>query len=155
MQELFDQLQQLFSFAGSILICDLTNVYYHGKERGKLPRYGRSKEKRSDCPLVTLALDASGFPLRAEIIGSIVSEPKRFKSALSRLNGCIVTVMMDAGISTAANLAWLKAQDLDWICIVRSLPEGPCLPALSSAWSDHFTRTTACSGGAFLPSGSS
>ena len=120
MRGLFDQSQQLFSFEESILFYDLTNVYYHGKERGKLLRYGRSKEKRSNCPLVTLALDASGFPLRAEILEGNVSEPKTLKSALSRLNGRKVTVIMDAGITSAANLAWLKAQELDWICVERS-----------------------------------
>ncbi|MDE2956990.1 MAG: transposase, partial [Bacteroidota bacterium] len=111
MQGLFDQSQQLFGFEESILFYDLTDVYYHGKER--------SKEKRADCPLVTLALalDASGFPVRAEILEGSVSEPKTLKSALSRLNGRKVTVIMDAGIISAANLAWLKAQELDWICV--------------------------------------
>ena len=120
MQGLFDQSRQLFGFAESILFYDLTNVYYHGKVRGELMRHGR--QKRSDCPLVTLALalDASGFPLRAEVFKGNVSEPKTLKSALAHLNGRKVTVIMDAGLTTAANLAWLKAQKLDWICVERT-----------------------------------
>ena len=42
---------------------------------------GHSKEKRSDCPLVTLALvlDASGFPKRSEVFAGNVSEPATLK----------------------------------------------------------------------------
>ena len=122
MQGLFDQTKQLLGFEETILFYDLTNVYYTGRKKGALLRYGRSKEKRSDCPLVTLALalDASGFPVRVEILAGNVSEPGTLQSALAHLKGRKPTVIMDAGIATKANLAYLKAQALNWICVERS-----------------------------------
>jgi hypothetical protein len=48
---------ELFDLEDKIFLYDLTNSYYEGALRNSaLARYGRSKEKRSDCPLVVLAL---------------------------------------------------------------------------------------------------
>ena len=42
-----------------LTLYDLTNTYFEGAGRGNAnAALGRSKEKRSDCPLVTLALVA-------------------------------------------------------------------------------------------------
>ncbi len=107
-----------------------TRPFYHGQEKGELLRYGRSKQKRNDCPLVTLAmtLDASGFPRNVEILPGNASEPGTLKQAIEQLNGDRPTVIMDAGIATKANLAYLKEQGLDWIAVERSkappVPEG-------------------------------
>ncbi len=48
----------------TIAFYDLTNV--HGRADGKLPRFGRSKQKRNDCP--TLALDGAGFRRSCEVL---------------------------------------------------------------------------------------
>ena len=53
-----------------ITLYALTNTYFEGNGKGNAnAAFGRSKEKRSDCPLVTLALvlDGSGFVKRSEI----------------------------------------------------------------------------------------
>ncbi|MYG04269.1 MAG: hypothetical protein F4173_18900 [Acidobacteriia bacterium] len=90
----------------------MTNAHYHGRPRADL-QHGRSKQKRSDCPLVTLALtlDAAGFPCRSEILPGNVSEPATLAEAISRLvrllgDGPRPTVVMDAGLSTAETIAW-------------------------------------------------
>jgi hypothetical protein len=61
---LFTNIQGLFSLPVTVTLYDLTNTYFEGAAAGnaKAAR-GRSKEKRSDCPLVTLGLvlDSSGF----------------------------------------------------------------------------------------------
>jgi hypothetical protein len=61
---------ELFALTETITLYDLTNTYFEGNAKTN-PKAARahSKEKRSDCPLVTLALvlDASGFPKRGEV----------------------------------------------------------------------------------------
>ena len=95
---------------------DLTNVHYHGRPGGDM-QFGRSKQKRSDCPLATLALalDGAGFPRCSEVLKGNVSEPGTLQAAIERLEaqrgaGPLPTVVMDAGLSTEANLAWLRAR---------------------------------------------
>ena len=61
----------LFSLTDTVTLYDLTNTYFEG-EAANNPKaqFGRSKEKRSDCPLVTLGLvlDGSGFVRRSKTI---------------------------------------------------------------------------------------
>jgi hypothetical protein len=56
----------LFSGGHTLFLYDLTNTYFEGHcAKNTLGKRGRSKEKRSDCMLVTLALlvDQQGFPI--------------------------------------------------------------------------------------------
>jgi len=65
---LYAREQDLFARDDVITLYDLTNTYFEGTGKGNAnAAFGRSKEKRSDCPLVTLALvlDASGFAKRS------------------------------------------------------------------------------------------
>jgi len=52
-----------------------------------LAQLGRSKEKRSDCPLVTLVLvlDGDGFPLGSQIFPGNASEPTTLARMPDRL----------------------------------------------------------------------
>ena len=55
---------ELFDLEDKIILYDLTNTYFEGEKRhSKKARHGRSKEKRSDCPLFVLALvvNVEGF----------------------------------------------------------------------------------------------
>src|SRR5450631_3923112 len=53
---LADQEQSLFDLNRSIVLYDLTNTYFEGQcTQNPNAQFGRSKEKRRDCPLVTLA----------------------------------------------------------------------------------------------------
>ena len=61
---LFARLSTLFALEETVTLYDLTNTYFEGQCAGNnKAALGRSKEKRSDCPLVTLGLvlDGSGF----------------------------------------------------------------------------------------------
>ena len=63
--------RHLFNLDEKILLYDLTNTFFEGSGKyNKKAHFGVSKEKRSDCPLVTLALlmDADGFPKKSEIL---------------------------------------------------------------------------------------
>lgn len=55
---------ELFDLEDKIILYDLINSYMEGKMRdSQIARHGRSKEKRSDCPLIVLALvvNTEGF----------------------------------------------------------------------------------------------
>jgi hypothetical protein len=89
---LYFQEKQLFGFQETITLYDLTNTYFEGQiEANKLGKLGRSKEKRSDCPLVTLALvlDSSDFPKSSEVFEGNVSEPRTLEKMMRCC--CIVT----------------------------------------------------------------
>jgi len=61
---LFNRLHELLGFGTTVTLYDLTNTYFEGTAMANpKAKRGRSKEKRSDCPLVTLGLvlDGSGF----------------------------------------------------------------------------------------------
>ena len=135
-RELFNRERALLDLPDTIAFYDLTNVHYHGHTHGELPRFGRSKQKRDDCPLITLALalDGAGFPRSCEILPGNVSEPGTLHEALARLEAVCggtapkPTVVMDAGIATEENIVWLGEQGYDWIAVSRGarppLPEG-------------------------------
>ncbi len=84
MDALFGNTKELLGFSETIAFLDLTNVFHYGRKHGDLLRHGCSKEKRSDCPLVTLALtiDTSGFPRSAEILPGNASEPATLEKAI-------------------------------------------------------------------------
>ncbi|MDE2645934.1 MAG: IS1634 family transposase [Bacteroidota bacterium] len=122
MAQLFGNTRALLGFGETIVFYDLTNTYFTGRQQGELLKFGRSKEKRNNGPLVTLAvvLDASGFPRTANILPGNASEPATLKQAIGQLNGATPTVIMDAGIASEANIAYLKQQGLGWLCVERN-----------------------------------
>ena len=120
---LFAQAQTLFGFGETITLYDLTNTYFEGVAAGvSKARRGHSKECRSDCPLVTLAmaLDGSGFARRSRVFAGNASEPATLKDMLGGLGAPPgATVVMDAGIATEANLTWLRAQGYHYVVVSR------------------------------------
>jgi hypothetical protein len=111
-QTLFTRITDLFGFSTTITLYDLTNTYFEGEvPHNTKARRGRSKEKRTDCPLVTLGLvlDGSGFVRRSQTFAGNVSEAGTLETMLQDLNappGALV--VMDAGIATEANIQWLR-----------------------------------------------
>ncbi len=106
---LYEKECTLFSPGETITLYDLTNTCFEGACRGNsLAKRGCSKEKRTDCPLVTLALvlDSSGFPERSRVYEGNVNESATFAEMISdlhhtTLSGRQAAVVMDAGIVTA------------------------------------------------------
>jgi transposase len=132
---LFGQAQSMFGFGQTITLYDLTNTYFEGMAAGvSKAKRGHSKEKRSDCPLVTLAmaLDGSGFARRSRVFAGNASEPATLKNMLTGLGAPSgATVVMDAGIATEANLTWLRAQGYHYV-VVSKLRERQFDPALAT-----------------------
>jgi len=125
----------LFSLENTVVLYDLTNTYFEGRMcQASLAHKGHSKEKRSDCPLVTLGLvlNSQGFPLRSDVFEGNVSEAKTLADMLERLTSPDSRenpiVVMDAGIATESNLEWLRERDYRYIVCSRQRtvkpPEG-------------------------------
>ena len=88
----------LFEFDEIITLYDLTNTYFEGAAMANAnAAFGRSKETRSDCPLVTLArvLDSSGFPKRSAVFAGNASEAKTLAHMLSELSDASVRILLE------------------------------------------------------------
>ncbi len=87
-RHLYNKSKDIFQYDETITLYDLTNTYFEGLAKGvsKAAR-GRSKEKRSDAKIVTLAvmLDSSGFVKRSAIFKGNVSEPSTLKEMIDNL----------------------------------------------------------------------
>jgi len=120
---LYQRESALFNFDESITLFDLTNTFFEGDaELNPNAKRGRSKEKRKDCPLVTLGLvlDGSGFPRKSQIFAGNASEPKTLEEMLTGLGGRKgSTVIMDAGIASEENVTWLREQGYRYLVVSR------------------------------------
>ena len=85
---LYQQHCALFDVEETITLFDLTNTFFEGTGKYNAnAAFGHSKEKRSDCPLVTLALvlDSSGFSRRSRIYPGNISEPTTLQQMIENL----------------------------------------------------------------------
>ncbi len=120
---LFARIETLFALEASVTLYDLTNTYFEGAAAAnpKAAR-GRSKEKRSDAPLVTLGVvcDGSGFIRRSRVFTGNAVECRTLEGMLSGLAAPAgAMVIMDRGIATAANIAWLAAHGFRYLVVSR------------------------------------
>ncbi len=123
--------QKEYSLKDSIYLYDLTNTYFEGaKLKSKLAKHGKSKEKRYDCPLVTLALvvDQNGFPVYSEIYEGSQSESdtleETLKKIFSKSQSAVVkpkkcSIIMDRGIATKDNIAYLRKEKYSYFVVER------------------------------------
>jgi transposase len=118
--------RNLFNLEEKIILYDLTNTFLEGTGKyNKKAHFAKSKEKRSDCPLVTLGLvlDADGFPKRSNVFEGNVSEPKTLEGMIKDISDentpIKPTVVLDAGIATEANIKWLKGNQYSYIVVSR------------------------------------
>ena len=76
-----------------------------------------------------------GFPRGCEVLAGDVSEPATLRAALERFEaevgggdgegGQKPTVILDAGIATEENIAWLRERGYGWICVSREVRPAP------------------------------
>ena len=128
-QHLSKQTNELFDIEDKIILYDLTNTYFEGRKAGsKIAKFGRSKEKRSDAKLVTLALvtNSEGFVKYSKIYRGNISDSTTLKQTVEDLSANTSTtyrkpiVVIDAGISTEDNLKMLKSEGYEYLCVTRS-----------------------------------
>ena len=120
---LFARATDLFSLPRTVTLYDLTNTFFEG-EAATQPKAarGHSKEKRSDCPLLTLglALDGSGFVHRSRVFSGAVNEDTTLAPMLDALGApADAPVVMDAGVATEANLVWLRDNGYRYLAVSR------------------------------------
>ena len=120
---LFAKVKNLFSLQSTVTLYDLTNTYHEGEMAGNpKAKRGHSKEKRSDCPLITLGLvlDGSGFVRRSRMFEGSVAESTTLESMLQGLEAPAgALVIMDRGIATEANILWLLAHHYRYLVVSR------------------------------------
>lgn len=122
----------LFNLTNRIMLFDLTNFYFEGSKRQSAKaKFGRSKEKRSDCKLLVLALaiNTEGFIRYSSILEGNTADPQSLSDMVERIIARNpvsrnpeekVLVVVDAGISTEANLQLLKDSGYNYLCVSRS-----------------------------------
>jgi transposase len=138
-QHLYERQRSIFQFEETITLYDLTNTYFEGSGKyNDLAANGHCKEKRTDCPLVTLGLvlDSSGFPIRSKVFAGNASEPQTLAEMIKGLKGSPLrqaesteqqqlfkqgkpTIVMDAGIATEDNINWLKKEQYHYLVVSR------------------------------------
>ena len=106
----------LFSVSFDILLYDLTSTYFESDppEQEGLRRFGYSRDKRSDCVQVVIALivTPAGFPLAYEVMPGNTSDKTTLADCLSKIEaqyGKSERVwVMDRGIPTEETLALMR-----------------------------------------------
>jgi hypothetical protein len=120
---LFARLSELFALDWTVTLYDLTNTYFEGEAAATAKaKRGHSKEKRSDCPLLTLGLvlDGSGFVRRSQVFDGNVVEGTTLAGMLQALGAPTgALVVMDRGIATEENVVWLRAQGYRYLVVSR------------------------------------
>lgn len=113
-------------YTNTIALYDLTNVYMEGQsKRNPKAKFGVSKEKRNDCPLITMGLTMNehGFLHGTSILPGNASEPKTLEEMIKSLSVhqslFKPTIVLDAGIATDANLSWLRENRYPYIVSAR------------------------------------
>lgn len=127
-KHLSQRTNELFDLQDKIYLYDLSNTYFEGrKTKSELAKFGRSKEKRSDCKLVVLAMvvNVEGFIKYSHIFEGNMSDSKSLGEIIDKLRMQTsaekrAVVVIDAGISTEENLELIKAKGYDYVCVSRS-----------------------------------
>ncbi|MCD6441630.1 MAG: transposase, partial [Candidatus Marinimicrobia bacterium] len=128
--------KNIFSLEESVILYDLTNTYFEGSKRGSriAKPGGKSKERRNDRPLITLALtvDEEGFPKQSLLLDGNVSEPKTLTRMLDDLSeytdtnlfNTRKTIVIDAGIATDDNIKIIKSKNYNYVAVSRKRSYG-------------------------------
>jgi len=112
--------EDLFGVKFEVLLYDLTSTYFESDPpfaEGDKRQYGYSRDKRSDCVQVVIALVVTpeGFPLAYEVMAGNTSDRTTLRGFLERiekLHGKAERIwVMDRGIPTEEVLAEMRASD--------------------------------------------
>ena len=119
--------KDIFSLSEKLFFLDLTNSYFEGEGAGNpKAKWGRSKEKRNDCKLVSLGLiiDELGFAKYSELFPGNQYEAEALSVMIKSLEEHLEpktdrTVVIDAGIATSENIDWLRENHYHYIAVNR------------------------------------
>ncbi len=127
---LYEEEHRQYGQGPMVYLYDLTNTFLEGQgKKNALAARGKSKEKRSDCPLIALALvvDQRGFPVYSQIYPGNQSEPITLQAVLTRLEESLPPLLkqekpmmvMDRGIATGENLRLMEEKGYAYTVVER------------------------------------
>ena len=123
---LSNKTNELFDLKDKIILYDLTNSYFEGRKLNSiLAWFAKSKEKRQDAKLITLALvvNVEGFVKYSKIYRGNIGETTTLETTMddlssrSSITGSKPMVVMDAGIASEENLLMLRNRKQDYLCV--------------------------------------
>lgn len=128
-QGLSKKTHNLFDLDETVFLYDLTNTYFEGsKAASQMAGFNRSKDRRHDRPLLTLALvvDQMGFPKQSRVLPGHCAEPKTIPHILDQLQDSSVnwltrekTLVIDAGIASEQNLRLITDRGMHYVAVSR------------------------------------
>jgi len=125
--------QDLFGIPYDVLLYDLTSTYFESDPpfgEGDKRRFGYSRDKRSDCVQVVIALVVTpeGFPLAYEVLAGNTSDRTTLKAFLEKIQSQYGKArriwVMDRGIPTEELLQEMRQQTEPPIQYVVGTPKG-------------------------------
>jgi hypothetical protein len=132
-QRLSQAAREIFGLKETIILYDLTNTYFEGSKKGsKIAKHAKSKDKRDDRPVITLALtlDGQGFPKQSKVFEGNISEPGTLEKMLDELSNVVdgfnpqKTIVIDAGLATEDNLEIIKRKEFKYLAVSRKKSYG-------------------------------
>lgn len=106
---------ELFTIDNEVLLYDVTSTYFEGQAEGNpQARRGYSRDHRGDCKQVCIALVVTfdGFPLGYEVFPGNTHDASTVQQIVETMEARHGTVgkvwIMDRGMASADNLAWLR-----------------------------------------------
>ena len=121
-QFLVERWKTLFDASFDVLLYDLTSTYFEGSCR-EIPkaRHGYSRDKRSDCRQVVIALVVTpeGLPLAYEVLAGNRSDKTTLTEFLEKIQSMYGKArrvwIMDRGIPTKATLAQMRRDEVAYL----------------------------------------
>ena len=113
--------EQSFPQGVSLVLYDLTSVYFEGDGPRGTSQYGHSRDHRSDRPQVLLAVatDAQGVPLHLEVLRGNRADTTTLQGLLTTLRRRFgireVVFVFDGGMSSKVNLQALDELGLKYV----------------------------------------
>ncbi len=112
---------QSFPQGVSLVLYDLTSVYFEGEGPDGISQYGHSRDHRSDRPQVILAVatDAQGIPLHLEVLRGNRSDTTTLQGLLATLRRRFgikeAVFVFDGGMSSKVNLEAIETLKLQYV----------------------------------------
>lgn len=121
-QHLVEQWKTLFDARFDILLYDLTSTYFEGaSEQIPKARHGYSRDQRSDCRQVVIALvvTTDGLPLAYEVLAGNTADKTTLAMFLDKIQSMYGKArrvwVMDRGIPTEASLKQMRDQQMAYL----------------------------------------
>jgi len=116
------QWETLFDIDYEVLLYDLTSTYFEGLcEQNPKAQFGHSKDRRSDCRQVLIALIVTpdGFPLNYEVLAGNTAEKTTLAELLTKIESTYGKKrrvwLMDRGIPKEETLALMRETGVDYL----------------------------------------